>query len=186
VRDKINNFEVEDLQEDNLINKYLTFYIENQLFGIPIADIVQIVGIQEITEVPEFPEYAKGVINLRGIIIPIIDVRLRMKKAEIPYDERTCIIVTNIEDSHIGFIVDSVNEVTDIYEENVSAPPNIGSDYVNIYIIGIAKLEDKIVLLMDIKKVLNEKEINLITDTDTYIYIDADTDIGADDNTNAD
>lgn len=166
MRDKINNFEIEDLHEDNLINKYLTFYVENQLFGISIADVVQIVGIQEITEVPEFPEYAKGVINLRGIIIPIIDVRLRMKKAEVPYDERTCIIVTNIDGSHIGFIVDSVNEVTDISEESISNPPNLGSDYVNIYITGIAKLENKIVLLMDIKKVLNEKEINLITNID--------------------
>jgi len=158
----INN-EFENLSEDTLKNKFLTFFIENQLFGISISDVVQIVGIQEITEVPEFPEYAKGVINLRGIIIPIIDVRLRLKKEEAPYNERTCIIVTNINESYIGFIVDSVNEVTEIYEENISVTPKMSADYVNTYITGIAKIESKIVLIMDIKKMLNEKEIEFIT-----------------------
>lgn len=166
VSNKENNFEDENLDEDNLTNKYLTFFVENQLFGIQIADVVQIVDLQEIIEVPEFPKYAKGVINLRGAIIPIIDVRLRLKKVEIPYNERTCIIITNIEDSHIGFIVDSVNEVTDIYEENISEPPNIGANYVNMYITGIAKLENKIILLMDIKRILNEKEIDFLTNND--------------------
>ncbi|HBD64289.1 MAG TPA: chemotaxis protein CheW [Clostridiales bacterium] len=155
--------EFENLSEDTLKNKFLTFFIENQLFGISISDVVQIVGIQEITEVPEFPEYAKGVINLRGIIIPIIDVRLRLKKEEAPYNERTCIIVTNINESYIGFIVDSVNEVTEIYEENISVTPRMSTDYVNTYITGIAKIESKIVLIMDIKKMLNEKELEFIT-----------------------
>ena len=72
-----------DLDEDTLKGKYLTFYTDNQLFGISIADVVQIVGMQDITAVPEFPSYAKGIINLRGIIIPIIDVRLRLRKEEI-------------------------------------------------------------------------------------------------------
>ena len=96
MQDKINNLDIENLDDDTLRNKYLTFFIEEQLFGVPIADVVQIVGMQDITKVPEFPSYAKGVINLRGIIIPIIDVRLRLKKEEITYNERTCIIVTNI------------------------------------------------------------------------------------------
>jgi len=109
VQDKVNNLYVENSDEDTLRNKFLTFFIEDQLFGISIADVVQIVGMQDITKVPEFPSYAKGVINLRGIIIPIIDVRLRLKKEEAAYNERTCIIVTNINGSYIGFIVDSVN-----------------------------------------------------------------------------
>lgn len=155
-------YDVENFDEDNLINKYLTFFVENQLFGIPIADVIQIVGLQEITEVPEFPEYAKGIINLRGTIIPIIDVRLRLRKEEVPYTERTCIIITKIEDSNIGFIVDSVNEVANINEENITDPPSIGTDYVNTFIIGIAKNDDIIILLMDIKKILNKKEIEFI------------------------
>lgn len=152
-----------ELDEDTLKGKYLTFYTDNQLFGISIADVVQIVGMQEITAVPEFPSYAKGVINLRGIIIPIIDVRLRLKKEEIGYNERTCIIVTNINGSYIGFIVDEVNEVTNIDNENISDPPKMGSDYTNTFITGIAKLNNRIVLLIDLKKVLDEKEIELIT-----------------------
>lgn len=163
MQDKINSIEIEGLDEDTLKNKYLTFYTDKQLFGIPIADVVQIVGIQDITTVPEFPFYAKGVINLRGSIIPIIDIRLRLKKAEIAYNERTCIIVTSINDSSIGFIVDSVNEVTNILNENISNPPSMGADYVNTYITGIAKLNNSIVLLMDLKKILNEKEIELVT-----------------------
>lgn len=152
-----------DLDEDTLKDKYLTFYTDKQLFGILISEVVQIVGIQEITSVPEFPSYAKGVINLRGIIIPIIDVRLRLKKEEMKYNERTCIIVTNINGSHIGFIVDSVNEVTNIYNDNISNPPQMGTDYVNTYITGIAKLNNDIVLLIDLKKILNDKELEIIT-----------------------
>ncbi len=146
-------------EEDTLSNKYLTCFVENQVYGISIADVVQITGMQEITEIPEFPSYAKGVINLRGTIVPIIDVRLRLKKEEIEYNERTCIIVTNIDDLYIGFIVDSVNEVTNIYEDNISNPPKVGNDYVNTYITGVAKLKNEIALLIDLKKILNEKEI---------------------------
>lgn len=163
MQDRINYIDIEELDEDTLKNKYLTFFTDNQLFGIPIADVVQIVGMQDITTVPEFPSYAKGVINLRGSIIPIIDVRLRLKKEEITYNERTCIIVTTINDSYIGFIVDSVNEVANIQIENISNPPRMGTDYINIYITGIAKLNNGIVLLMDLKKILNDKEIELIT-----------------------
>ena len=163
MQDKINNIVIDKFDEDTLKDKYLTFFTDNQLFGIPIADVVQIVGMQEITAVPEFPAYAKGVINLRGIIIPIIDVRLRLKKDEIGYNERTCIIVTSINGSYIGFIVDSVNEVTDVHNENISNPPHMGSDYVNTYITGIAKINDQIVLMMDLKKILNEKELEFIT-----------------------
>ena len=163
MQDKVNVL-YSDLDEDTLKDKYLTFYTDNQqLFGILISEVVQIVGMQEITAVPEFPSYAKGVINLRGNIIPIIDVRLRLKKEEIEYNERTCIIVTNINDSYIGFIVDSVNEVTNIYNDNISNPPKMGTDYINTYITGIAKLNNNIVLLIDLKKILNEKEIAFIT-----------------------
>ncbi len=162
MQDKVNVL-YNDLDEDTLKDKYLTFYTDKQLFGISIADVVQIVGMQDITAVPEFPSYAKGVINLRGTIIPIIDVRLRLKKEEIAYNERTCIIVTNINGAYIGFIVDSVNEVINIYKDNISNPPQMGNDYINTYITGIAKLNNNIVLLIDLKKILNEKELGLIT-----------------------
>lgn len=165
MQDKV-NVAYNNLDEDTLKNKYLTFYTDKQLFGILISEVVQIVGMQEITAVPEFPSYAKGVINLRGTIIPIIDVRLRLKKEEIEYNERTCIIVTNINGAYIGFIVDSVNEVTNINNGDISNPPQMGSDYVNTFITGIAKLNSNIVLLIDLKKILNEKELDFITNLD--------------------
>lgn len=147
------------LGSDEMYGKYLTFWADNQLFGIPIADVVQIVGVQTITKIPEFPNCAKGIINLRGSIIPVIDVRLRLHKPEIPYDERTCIIVTNIQESLIGLIVDSVNEVANIEDENISQPPKITKDNTNAYLTGIAKLQDKVVLLLNTEKILKNEEI---------------------------
>lgn len=149
-------------EEDTLKDKYLTFFSDNQLFGIPIAHVVQIVGVQEIIAVPEFPAYAKGIINMRGNIIPIIDVRMRLNKPEADYCERTCIIVTNVNDSFIGFIVDDVNEVTNIEENDILQPPALNKDYVNRYITGIAKKTNKLILLMDIQKMLSNEEIEEI------------------------
>ena len=96
---------IEQSDTSEMDGKYLTFWTDGQLFGVPIADVVQIVGMQNITNIPEFPHYAKGVINLRGSIIPLIDMRLRLAKQEAPYDERTCIIVTNIEQRDVGLTV---------------------------------------------------------------------------------
>lgn len=157
--------QLESLSE--MDGKYLTFFTENQLFGVPISDVVQIVGMQEITEVPEFPSYAKGIINLRGSIIPVIDVRLRFGKQEKEYDERTCIIVTLIRDSAVGFIVDAVDAVTDIDDDNISPPPKVAGEYSSSYLTGIAKHEGKVVLLMDTQKLLsNEILSTLITTTE--------------------
>ncbi|MEG2053896.1 MAG: chemotaxis protein CheW [Oscillospiraceae bacterium] len=139
--------------------KYLTFFTETQLFGMPIADVVQIVGMQEITRMPDFPAYAKGVINLRGSIIPVIDVRLRFGKEEKEYDERTCIIVTSINGTEVGFIVDSVDAVTEIEAADISEPPKISTDSTNNYLTGIAKHEGKVILILDSAKILSDKII---------------------------
>lgn len=136
--------------------KYLTFWTDNQLFGIPISDVVQIVGMQEITELPDFPAYVKGVINLRGSITPLISVRLRFGKPEIDYTERTSIIVTSIKEEEIGFIVDAVNEVASIDEGQIAPPPDVSDDCQNTYLIGIATQEDKVVLLMNAVKILSD------------------------------
>jgi purine-binding chemotaxis protein CheW len=129
--------------------KYLTFWTDSQLFGIAIAGVQQIVGIQKITSIPDFPDYFKGIINLRGSIIPVIDVRLRFNKPETVYNERTCIIVINIQQQLFGLIVDAVDEVTRIDEENISAPPEASAEEACAYLKGIAKLENKVILLLD-------------------------------------
>ncbi len=147
-------------KSNEMDGKYLTFWADSQLYGVPISDVVQIVGIQKITSVPGFPNYAKGVINLRGSIIPVIDVRLRLNKQETPYNERTCIIVTSIKECLFGFVVDAVDEVTRINEENISVPPQVSTGDTDSYLNGIAKLKDKVVLLLDIQKILNYEEIS--------------------------
>ncbi len=145
---------------DEINGKYLTFWTDNQLFGIPISNVVQIVSVQKITKVPDFPVYAKGIIDIRGSIIPVIDVRLRFHRQEIPYNEKTCIIVTNIQDNLIGFIVDSVDEVAKIEAENISNPPKVSTKNTDDYLTGIAKLGNKVVLLLDSEKILNNEEIS--------------------------
>lgn len=132
---------------------YLTFYVAEQLFGIPIAQVVQIVGAHKIIAMPEYPPYAKGIINLRGSIIPVIDIRIRLQKEEKEYNERTCIIVMNIDSQHVGFIVDAVDEVTNIQKDEVEDVPQMGSDYSHRFITNIGKLGSKVVLLLDARKV---------------------------------
>ena len=146
-----------------LDNKYLTFFIGEQLFGIPISNVIQIVGMQEITEIPGFPQYAKGIINLRGSIIPVIDVRLRLSKEEKDYDERTCIIVTNILGKYIGLIVDAVDAVSDISSDKISAPPQMSNiDKTAVFLTGVAKYQDNIILLMDTERFLSEDDLEEI------------------------
>ncbi len=156
----LNRFASEEEEVDLQSNKYLTFLIEKQYYAFPIRDVIEIIEVQEITPVPEFPDYAKGIINLRGRIIPIIDVRLRFHKKEEAYNERTCIIVVNISGLDIGFIVDTVDEVLDIEDENISAAPKISTDRSTKYITGVGKVENRIVLLLDANKMLSEDEIS--------------------------
>lgn len=150
--------------------KYLTFWVAKQLFAVSIANVEQIIGIQEVTEVPDAPAYAKGIINLRGAIIPVIDMRLRLNKPEATYNDRTCIIVARINQEQIGFIVDEVDEVTDIGTELVSPPPKIG-DAENRYLTGVARLggenggAEKIALLLDISKIMSEGELSALSKT---------------------
>lgn len=154
---------VTDMDSSEMENKYLTFWTAGQLFGIPIADVMQIIGIQEITNIPEFPEYAKGIINLRGSIIPVIDVRIRLRKPEAEYNERTCIINTNMDDSYFGFIVDAVDEVADILPENISEPPKMNGDYSSAFLTGVGRIGEKIILILDVRKMINLDELSIVS-----------------------
>lgn len=159
-------FEEGTASEDNEIlaneQKYLTFLIDNQYFAFSIYDVETIIEIQEIFSIPEFPDYAKGIIKLRELIIPVIDVRLRFHKPEIEYNERTCIIVVGINKIQIGFIVDTVDEVVDIDPANISPVPRIGggaSGDMAKYIIGVGKPKGRIVMILAANKMLNEEEL---------------------------
>lgn len=150
--------EITGQEEDTQKDKFLTFILGKESYGIEIKNVTEIIGIPPITEVPELPDYICGVVNLRGKIIPVIDVRLRFKKQFREYNERTCIIVVNIRNASIGLIVDSVSEVIGIQEEDIVSPPDINKGFSNKYIKGIAKVENEVKLLLDCNELLSKDE----------------------------
>ena len=142
--------------EESLDEMYLTFMLGTEEYGININFVTEIIGIQAITFVPDLPVFVKGIINLRGQIIPVIDVRLRFQKEEIGYNDRTCVIVLQIKDLSIGFIVDSVAACGAIPGDNIIAPPATMRNYNQKYVSGIGKLSEKIVLILDCEKLISE------------------------------
>ncbi|MBF0229520.1 MAG: purine-binding chemotaxis protein CheW [Desulfamplus sp.] len=146
--------------------KYLTFSLAGEEYGIGILQVKEIIGMMPITSVPRTPNFVKGVINLRGKVIPVIDLRLRFSIPESEYTERTCIIVVEITASYgemvIGIVVDSVSEVLNIKGENIEDSPSFGTSLDSEYILGMAKLEGGVKILLDIDKVLTSEEINLL------------------------
>lgn len=144
----------EILEEDTTKDKYLTFIIDDEDYGIDIGHVIEIITVTAITWVPETPDAIKGIINLRGSIVPVIDVRTRFKKEEKPYDELTCIIVIEYDEYTVGLIVDTVNEVLLIPEESISSPPSAKLKYQNKFIKNIGKIGDNVQLLLDVDKFL--------------------------------
>ena len=147
--------------EDTQVDLYLTFSIENEVFGIGIGIVKEIIGIQPITVIPDFPEHIKGVINLRGKIIPVMDIRLRFNKPSQVYDSRTCIIVIEIQGSSIGLIVDRVAEVVAIPEGDIASPPEINKRDCS-YIKGFGKVGGGITMLLNCSVLLNDKAESLM------------------------
>ena len=162
-----NNLEVEEYyderQKDTQKGKYLTFSVGKEEYGIEIKFVTEITCMQEITEVPELPSHVKGLINLRGKIIPVFDVRLRFKMPAIDYNDRTCIIIINICDVVAGLIVDSVDEVTAIGDHEISSLPNKKTGFHNRYIKGIGKIQNHVKLLLDCEKLFTEEEVAALT-----------------------
>ncbi len=149
----------------NIEGKYLTFSLKNEIYGIPISSVKEINAMMNITEVPNTPKYVKGVINLRGKIISIMDLRLRLGMPEQDYSERTCIVVvetmtaTNIK-KKIGVVVDNVAEVIDIKSSELEDFEEDLKDDLEAFINGIAKVKDKIIIILDIISVVSKAEIN--------------------------
>jgi len=146
--------------------KYLTFTLGEEEYGIGILKIREIIGIMPITSVPRTPEFVKGVINLRGKVIPIIDLRLKFGMESIEYTDRTCIIVVEISGGEstiqIGIIVDTVSEVLNIKSEDIEETPTFGTSLDTDYILGMAKVSGAVKILLDIDKVLSSDEISAI------------------------
>lgn len=156
--------ESEQNDDSSMNGKYLIFTLVDEDYGISISDILEIIGVQEITALPDLPPYMKGVINLRGRVIPVIDVRLRFGLEERAYDERTCVIVVNINDSLTGLIVDSVAEVQDIEETNIEPPPRMYKGFSNDFIQGLGKVEGNVKILLKVSHILDREEMELMTE----------------------
>lgn len=147
-----------NLEEDLSIeeNKYLTFSIGDDPYGLDIKYVDDIIGVQDITKVPDQPTFLKGVINLRGVIIPVIDIRLRFDKEERAYDDRTCIIVVNIDNAAVGIVVDTVLEVVAIEDEAIAEPPSFNGEVENQYMKGIGQINEQIVIIIDCYELIRE------------------------------
>lgn len=150
-------------EEDTQKGKYLTFSLGNEVYGIGIEYVTEIIGIMPITVVPELPDFIRGITNLRGRIIPVMDMRLRFKMEFQEYGERTCIIVVDIQDNAVGLIVDSVAEVTNIADEDIVEQPLLSSGTQNRYIKHIGKVGNDVKLLLDCDKLLTHHEVEMIT-----------------------
>jgi len=148
-------------------DKYVTFRSGKEYFGLKIEYVNEIVVYQEITQIPETEDYIKGLINLRGKIIPVIDVRIRFKQEPIEYNERTCIIVVRVQEMTVGLIVEQIAEVVEIKEEDILEPPTLGKEETNQqnkYIYGIGKVGESVKLLLDPEKILKDDDISLLED----------------------
>lgn len=147
--------------------KHLVFLLGGSCYGIPILEVSEINGIMDITAVPKMPSFIKGVINLRGKIIPVMDLRLKFGLPEKEYDKQTCIIIVNIQigetigkiSKQMGIVVDTVSEVFDIPLSEIEAPPEYGTQVEEGFLSGIGKVKGKLVMLLNMKEILHSEEI---------------------------
>ncbi len=145
--------------------KYMTFKNLGEYYGISLKYVVEIVGIQKITAIPEVEGYIKGLINLRGKIIPVIDVRVRFKQEPFEYNDRTCIIIIRVNDVLVGLIVETIAEVVEIEDAQIVPPPTLNPKNVkNQYVYGLGKVGDSVKMLLDPQKLIQDEELNYLDD----------------------
>ncbi len=138
--------------------KYLTFVLGQEEYGVEILKVREIIGMMDITSVPRTPDFVRGVINLRGKVIPVIDLRLKFGMEAAEATEQTCIIVVNVGEIEMGVVVDRVSEVLDIGSAEIEKTPSFGVSVETNFILGIGKTDEKVTILLDIGKVLAREE----------------------------
>jgi purine-binding chemotaxis protein CheW len=149
------------LDKDSMEGMYLTFDLASEGYGLEIRHVTEIIGIQPITAVPDLPDHVIGVLNLRGKVIPIIDVRRRFRLAHRDHDERTCIIVVNVNENSVGLVVDKVSEVITIPANEIEPPPATGRNRKH-FIAGMGKVGQKVKILLNIEALLEDEELEEI------------------------
>ena len=149
---------------DPRTGKYLTFQIGKEEFAIQVVHVREIMGVQEITAVPQTPAYVKGVINLRGKVIPVVDLRLKFGLPELEYSQRTCIIVVQVESAAgallTGIIVDGVSEVLTLQAADIEDTPDFGKGVSTPYLLGMAKIKGRVKILLDINVLMTSQELH--------------------------
>lgn len=140
--------------------KVIVFQIDNEEYAVPVDQVGSIERVQSITRVPQTVNFAKGIINLRGVIIPVIDLRLRFGMPEMPYTESNRIIIIHLDDTEVGLIVDIANDVIDLPKEMIESAPEVIDTISVEYISGVAKLDKRLLILLDLEKVLSTKEFS--------------------------
>jgi len=155
---------LEDQDDQSIDDLYLIFHLDKEDYGIGIKNVTEIVGKQNVTRVPNMPDYVKGVINLRGQVIPVIDVRTRFGLPFREYDDRTCSVVINVNNLQFGVIVDVVDEVISIAPDKIAPPPNVSGNQASRFIKGMGRSDgsDKVKLLLDIERMIKEEDLNQI------------------------
>ena len=145
-------------------NSYLTFRLGNELFALHVSKVLNILEMAVITEVPKAPVFMKGVMSLRGIVLPVIDTRLKFGMTETQYTDKTCIIVLELDldnqKVYIGSLVDEVSAVIELEEKQIDPPPSIGSKFKSEFIYGMTKQDEKFIMLLDMEKVMSNLDIN--------------------------
>lgn len=134
--------------------KYLTFVLDKEEYGLEIMRVKEIIGLMEITPVPRMPDFVRGVINLRGRVIPVVDLRLKFGMKRTEDTQETCVIVVDLNDTLMGVVVDRVSEVLDVPEADIEEAPSFGVDLDTSFILGMGKAKGKVVILLDIQEVL--------------------------------
>ncbi|MDA3938985.1 MAG: chemotaxis protein CheW [Spirochaetia bacterium] len=154
---------VEDDELEEQDDKYLLFELGAEEYCIDIARITAIEELPQITAIPDMPNFVKGVINLRGMVIPAVDLRLRFGMEEKEYDDRTCIIIVSLGERTVGFIVDNVSEVHEIADKDIGSPPSFknlsGKEQ---YIAGLAKRGDEVKIILDVNKIISNEDKAII------------------------
>ena len=153
--------------QDRRDGKYLTFFLGEEEYGLEILKVREIIGMMKVTAVPRMPEYMKGVINLRGKVIPVIDLRLKFHLPEAERTSETCIIVVDVHGNQMGTIVDRVSEVQDIHGEEIEDSPNVGAAVDTSFILGMGKSKGNVEILLDIDKIFTDAEFEQIITTTT-------------------
>ena len=152
------------LTEDTQKGKFMVFQTGKESYGISISYVNEIVGMQPITEIPEVEDYIKGLINLRGRIIPVIDVRIRFKMEPVEYTDRTCIMIINVKSTTIGLIIEKIAEVDTIMDEDIVPPPSLGhkENEQSKYVYGLARNGDSVKLLLDPERLIRDEDMELM------------------------